>query len=359
MDKKDVIDFFNMYAAHWDAQMIRNEEVIEKILTNAQVGEGKEILDVACGTGVLIPDYLARGVKSVTAIDISPEMVKIAQRKFMQEKVNIICGDVENTLFEHKFDCIVVYNAFPHFGEQKRLIKRLSTLLKEGGTLTIAHGMSREQINRHHSGSARKVSVGLISEEELAALYEPELEVTIKIADDEMYQVVGIKRDKNFIFRNILPEEVDQAVTIEQICFPPNEACSEKNMKERIARAPELFLVAVDKETDKIAGFLNGLATDEEIFRDEFFTDASLYNPKGKNIMLLGLDVLPEYRRQGLATEIVNQYRKMARETNREKLILTCLQSKVEMYQKMGFTDKGIANSTWGGEEWHEMYCQV
>lgn len=161
---------------------------------------------------------------------------------------------------------------------------------------------------------------------------------------------------KKFTFRNILPEEADQAVTIEQICFPPNEACSEKNMKDRIARAAELFLVAVDNETGKIAGFLNGLATDEEVFRDEFFTDAALYNPKGKNIMLLGLDVLPEYRRQGLATEIVHQYVLREQKNNRRKLILTCLQSKVEMYEKMGFQDNGIANSAWGGEEWHEMW---
>ena len=67
-------------------------------------------------------------------------------------------------------------------------------------------------------------------------------------------------------------------------------------MIERIAAAPELFLVAIDKETGKIAGFLNGIATDEYYFRDEFFTDASLHNPGGRNIMLLGLDVLPEYR---------------------------------------------------------------
>lgn len=158
-----------------------------------------------------------------------------------------------------------------------------------------------------------------------------------------------------FVFRNIHPSETDQAVIIEQICFPPNEACSEKNMKDRIERAPELFLVAVDKETGKIAGFLNGLATDESEFRDEFFTSADLYNPNGKNIMLLGLDVLPEYRRQGLATELVRKYAERERANNRQKLILTCLQSKVEMYKKMGFLDDGIANSTWGGEEWHEM----
>lgn len=111
---------------------------------------------------------------------------------------------------------------------------------------------------------------------------------------------------ERFVFRNILQEEADQAVSMEKICFPPNEACSETMMKERIAKAPELFLVAVDKESGKLAGFLNGLATDEASFRDEFFTDAQLYNPDGANVMLLGLDVLPEYRGQGLAREIVS-----------------------------------------------------
>ena len=113
---------------------------------------------------------------------------------------------------------------------------------------------------------------------------------------------------ERFEFRNIRQDEVDQAIAIEQICFPPNEACSPRAMKERIAVAPELFLVAVDKATDKIAGFLNGLSTKEYQFRDEFFTDVSLYDPDGKHIMLLGLDVLPEYRNQGLAREIVYQY---------------------------------------------------
>ena len=92
--------------------------------------------------------------------------------------------------------------------------------------------------------------------------------------------------DKNlterFEFRSIFKNEADQAVIIEQICFPPNEACSEKDMKDRIDKASELCLVAVDKTTGKIAGLLNGLATDEDVFRDEFFTNAELYEPSGK-----------------------------------------------------------------------------
>lgn len=160
---------------------------------------------------------------------------------------------------------------------------------------------------------------------------------------------------QKFEFRDILPEEANQAVSIEQICFPPNEACSEAMMKERIATAPECFLVAVDRETGMIAGFLNGLATNEDSFRDEFFTDAKLHDPSGKQLMLLGLDVLPKYRGQGLAREIMSRYLHREQKRGRRMLILTCLEDKVVMYEKMGFSSQGLARSSWGGEQWFEM----
>ena len=160
-----------------------------------------------------------------------------------------------------------------------------------------------------------------------------------------------------FTFREIRPEEAEEAADIEEICFPPNEACSRQMMRERIEKAPELFLVAADRQTGALAGFLNGLSTDETSFRDEFFTDAGLYDPAGKNVMLLGLDVLPRYRGQGLARELMRRYQERERAAGRRELLLTCLDSKVEMYEKMGFRDLGTANSAWGGEIWHEMSC--
>ena len=160
---------------------------------------------------------------------------------------------------------------------------------------------------------------------------------------------------EQFEFRTILKSEAEQAVTIEHICFPPNEACSRQAMLTRSENASEQFLVAVDKTTGKLAGFINGLSTYEDKFRDEFFTDISLYDPKGENVMILGLDVLPEYRNRGLAREIVRNFSIMEKEKGRKTLILTCLDEKVKMYEKLGFSDKGMADSTWGGEEWHEM----
>jgi len=175
---------------------------------------------------------------------------------------------------------------------------------------------------------------------------------------EQEYLIADKDLTERFEFRSIHEDEADQAAAIEQVCFPSNEACSEKNMKERIARAPALFLVAIDKETGKIVGFVNGLATNEYVFRDDFFTNAGKHDPNGKNIMLLGLDVLPAYRKQGLGKELMYQYLRRERVNGRRMIILTCLQSKVKMYKKMGFQDEGISDSSWGGEKWHEM-CQV
>ena len=191
MNKQDIISFFDRLAPQWDADMIRHDDIISKILDLAGVKAGADVLDVACGTGVLFPDYLARNVESLTAIDISSEMAKIAQSKFPE--VQVICADVETANFGKKFDCIVVYNAFPHFPDPENLIRVLSGHLKPGGTLTVAHGMSRAQIDHHHEGAASKVSVGLMHEDDLAAIFDKYLNVTAKISDERMYAVCGTK----------------------------------------------------------------------------------------------------------------------------------------------------------------------
>lgn len=193
IDKADVIEFFDRRAPSWDAELIRSDRKINIILDNAGVREGSRVLDVACGTGVLIPDYIRRGA-DVTGIDISPEMIKLAERKYAGTGVRFICGDIETADVGQGFDAIVVYNAFPHFPDPERLIFRLSGLLAEGGVLTVAHGMSREKIDAHHHGSASKVSMGLMPAEQLAGIFGRYLDVTAVISDEDMYQVAGMRK---------------------------------------------------------------------------------------------------------------------------------------------------------------------
>ena len=122
----------------------------------------------------------------------------------------------------------------------------------------------------------------------------------------------------------------------------------EESDRENKATA-ETFLVAEDKETGKLAAFLNGVPTDEDAFRDEFFTDISLINPEGKNIMLLGLDVRPEYRMQGLGRDWYPDIVREKHKKDERNFSSPVWMKKVKMYEKFGFTDLGQANSTWGG----------
>lgn len=191
INKGDIIDFFDEHACKWDIAADDNPEIIELILGNAGIKKGLDVLDVACGTGILFPYYLKRGVNSVTAIDISPQMIAIAKRKFTDTRVEIICGDIENIDLKKQFDAIVVYNAFPHFPNPSNLIKALYGMIKTGGILTIAHGKSRIAIDEHHKGSAHCVSNGLMHESELVKLFEPYWNVNVCISNDFMYQVAG------------------------------------------------------------------------------------------------------------------------------------------------------------------------
>lgn len=192
--KADVIEFFDQMAATWDANQIRDMDKINAILDYAGVKAGVDVLDVACGTGVLIPDYLDRDVNKITAVDISSEMIRIAKSKFDDNRVAFFCSDIEEFRLPDLYDTCMIYNAFPHFPNPASLIKCLCDKLRAGGRLTIAHSMSRKQLDSHHAGAARKVSMGLMHEDDLAKLFEGFFEVDVKISNDQMYVVSGVRR---------------------------------------------------------------------------------------------------------------------------------------------------------------------
>ena len=192
MNKDSIKEFFDSIAPKWDNEPIADKKILDIILDNGGIRENIDILDVACGTGVLFPYYLERNVKSITAIDLSPEMVKIAKSKFPQ--ANVICGDAENIILDKQFDAIMIYNAFPHFPEPEKVIESLSKALKTGGRFTIAHGLSKKELDEIHQKSAGAVSNVLPECDDLAKMLSSYFNVDIMISDDKMYQISGTKR---------------------------------------------------------------------------------------------------------------------------------------------------------------------
>lgn len=191
MVKEDVINFFDELAHTWDDEQIRNEDVIRLILEKGGIKKDIDVLDVACGTGVLFPDYLNLGVASVTGIDISSEMVNVAKHKFPD--IEIICGDAETYCFEKQYDAVMLYNAFPHFPNPDMLFVNLYKVLKVGGRFSIAHGLSEVELQKCHSSRASQVSVVLPGKEKLAELMSSFFDVDVMISNDKMFMVSGTK----------------------------------------------------------------------------------------------------------------------------------------------------------------------
>ncbi|MBO5421200.1 MAG: class I SAM-dependent methyltransferase [Clostridia bacterium] len=194
MDKKEVVEFFDSVADSWDDCMIKEQWKIDKIFDAAGVMAGKAVLDVACGTGVLVPDYIARNVRKCVAVDISEKMIRIAKSKFSaHENIEFVCADAEQAEFSERFDCVMIYNAFPHFTDSEQLFENLSKCLEVGGRITVAHGMSRNDLMKHHSGSAKNFSKILPQADELAETMKPYFDVDTRISTDEIYIVSGKK----------------------------------------------------------------------------------------------------------------------------------------------------------------------
>ncbi len=189
--KQRIRAFFDRLAPEWDAGTVRPEAVIARILDNGGVHPGVSVLDVGCGTGVLIGDYLARGAASVTGVDLSPEMLRRAEAAYPQPQVRFLLADAETDPLGGPYDCVMVYNAFPHFPHPALLLARLGAAVKPGGILSVAHGMSRATLAAHHANVPAGVSLELPEAEALAALFPADFTVTTLISDEEMYQVAA------------------------------------------------------------------------------------------------------------------------------------------------------------------------
>ena len=223
MSQEKIIDFFNKCAPYWDEWAIRKEDILVKLLDNAKITAGIDVLDIACGTGFLFSDYIKRNVHSVTAIDLSPEMVRIAKEKYEKLcddkqstthfasqtyvkttndtlcelflcSINIICGDAQTYQFDKQFDVAMIFNAFPHFMEPEKIIIATAKNLKCGGRIAISHDMGRQELDHHHQKKASEISIPLLHQDDLIKLMSPYFNVDIVIANNDMFQDTKTKK---------------------------------------------------------------------------------------------------------------------------------------------------------------------
>lgn len=161
----------------------------------------------------------------------------------------------------------------------------------------------------------------------------------------------------DYIIRKATLADLDILTEIEAACFPEAEAATRESIEQRLKHFADHFLIA---EADgKALGFINGCVTDELTIRDVMFEDASLHNPEGRFQSIFGLDVLPDYRQQGIAAALMEALIDQAKEEKRAGLILTCKDRLIHYYNKFGYKNQGISGSTHGGAVWYDMLLRL
>jgi ubiquinone/menaquinone biosynthesis C-methylase UbiE len=108
-------------------------DLIEKI----GVGEGTELLDVACGTGNVVIPAAERGAK-VTGLDITPKLIEIARSRAAEAgvEVEIVEGDAENLPFDDgSFDRVTSVFGAMFAPDHARAAAELVRVCRPGGTV--------------------------------------------------------------------------------------------------------------------------------------------------------------------------------------------------------------------------------
>ena len=153
--------------------------------------------------------------------------------------------------------------------------------------------------------------------------------------------------------RHATIHDLEAIAAVEAECFPAAEAATHESIKGRLEVFADHFWLLEDGDT--MVGFVNGMATDLPDLCDEMYEDAHMHDPKGAWQMIFGVNTLPEYRRQGLAEQVLRRVIADAREQGRLGCVLTCKAALVHYYEKFGFVSEGISDSEHGGAEWYAM----
>lgn len=184
-------EFFDSMADQWDNIAFHDMDKIQKIVDLLDLRHSKNILDIGCGTGILLP-FLKKNIPydgKIIALDISSKMIERAREKYGNDQIEYICKDFFEYDSKEGYDYAIAYSCLPHFVERRKFLLKAKEMLRKDGKLVIAHSESREKINCHHREMKSDIEFKDLERiEELSTLgKEIGLNVIRTIDTEEMY----------------------------------------------------------------------------------------------------------------------------------------------------------------------------
>jgi len=127
-------------------------EHLHRYHTVAELIKNKVVLDIASGEGYGSA-ILARSAQKVFAIDIDPEVIQHAKKKYAEfGNIEFLIGQAENIpLPDNSIDVIISYETIEHLDEssQEKFLQQITRVLKENGSLVISTPDKTNYSDRH------------------------------------------------------------------------------------------------------------------------------------------------------------------------------------------------------------------
>jgi len=128
---------------------VRKKDFVNFMMDRCNLQPTDRVMDIGSGTGV-IAAAVRPSVAHVTGINISPEMVKLAQEKYGADMgITFKVGDVEN-LEEpaDSFDKVTARMVFHHVNHCNRSLQGIRRVLTKGGLCVVCEGVPPDHLCR-------------------------------------------------------------------------------------------------------------------------------------------------------------------------------------------------------------------
>lgn len=128
--------YYNDFSHSYERERIRGyHRLIDdlEIEVAAPLSEGRRVLEIGCGTGLILERLKQRSV-SCWGIDLSPKMIKKAQERGL----NVLLGNVLHIPFaDSSFDLVCSFKVLAHVEAIDRAIREITRVTVPGGLMVL------------------------------------------------------------------------------------------------------------------------------------------------------------------------------------------------------------------------------
>jgi ubiquinone/menaquinone biosynthesis C-methylase UbiE len=149
-------EYFNELAASWDSLPADPgaAERIRRFVERSAAARSRRILDLGCGTGVLLPHIvdLHPEVECLVEFDLAEAMLRVNAANH-GAAAGRVCADAQCLPFvDACFDLVLCFGVLPHLDDKPSALLQLFRVLRAGGVFCVGHQKGSDALNRFHAG---------------------------------------------------------------------------------------------------------------------------------------------------------------------------------------------------------------